>query len=164
MGTAQAKTVVLLNNPSKEKLQYEASLSCSPTNNAYLSNKTYKHLPPEQTGLVDSGATHIYIAPNAPYEKMDTTGNNIKVGTGNGQVGNYTAMATLPIPQVKTDFLTKGYNMPTFTNTLIGVGPIFDANCTVLFKRKTLQYSHQKRSLFSKGGEKTNYHAYGESL
>ena len=136
MGTAQAKTVVLLNNPNKEKLQYEASLSCSPTNNAYVSNKTDKHLPPEQTGLVDSGSTHIYIAPNAPYEKMDTTGKNIRVGTANGQVANSTTMATLPIPQVKEYFLTKGYIMPTFTNTLIGVGPICDADCTVVFKKE----------------------------
>ena len=26
--------------------------------------------------------------------------------------------------------------MPYFTNTLIGVGPIYDANCTVVFKKK----------------------------
>ena len=98
MGTAQAKTVVLPNNPNKEKLQYEASLSCSPTNNAYVSDKTNKHLPPEQTGILDSGATHIYIAPNAPYEKMDTTEKHIRVGIANGQVANSTAMVTLPIP------------------------------------------------------------------
>ena len=135
MGTAQAKTVVLLNNTNKEKLQYEASLSCSPTNNVYVSNKTDKHLPPEQTGLVDSGATHIYIAPNAPYKKMDTTGKNIRVGTANGQVANSTAMATLPIPQLKAQFPTKGYIMPKFTNTLIGVDPICDVDCKLVFKK-----------------------------
>ena len=73
VGPDQAKTVVL-NNPNKDNLKYEASLSCSPTNNSYVSNKTYNHLPQEKTGIVDSGATHMYIAPNAPYEKMDTTG------------------------------------------------------------------------------------------
>ena len=136
MGTAQAKTVVLLNNPNKEKLQYEASLSCSPTNIAYVSNKTDKHLPPEKTGIVDSGATHIYIAPKASYEKMYTTEKYIRVVTANGQVANSTAIATLPIPQVKVDFPTKGYIMTTFTNTLIGVGPICDADCTVVFKKE----------------------------
>ena len=45
-------------------------------------------------------------------------------------------MATLAIPQVKADFPTKGYIMPTFTNTLIGVGPICDADCTVVFKNE----------------------------
>ena len=83
VGIAQAKTVVLLNNPNKEKLQYEASLSCSPTNNAYVSDQK-KHLPPEQIGILYSGATRIYIAPNAPYEKMETTRKHIRVGTANG--------------------------------------------------------------------------------
>ena len=55
---------------------------------------------------------------------MDTTGKQIIVGTANGQVANSTAMATIPIPQVNVEFPTKGYIMPTFTNTLIGVGPI----------------------------------------
>ena len=136
----------------------------NPTNNAYVPNKTDKHLPPEKTGIVDSGATHIYIAPNALYVKMDTTGKQIRVGTANGQVVNSTAMSTLPIPQVNSDFPTKGYIIPNFTNTLIGVGPICDANCTVVFKNKMLQYYHQKGSLFSKGGEKINSHAYGYLL
>ena len=108
MGTAQAKTVVLKNNPNKEKLKYEASLSCSPTNKAHVADNTPPtHLPPEQTGILDSGATHIYIAPNAPYEKMDATRKKIRVGTANGQVANSTAMATLPIPQVKNRFPNK---------------------------------------------------------
>ena len=116
MGTAQAKTVVLKNNPNKEKLKYEASLSCSPTNKAHVADKTpLKHLPPEQTGILDSGATHIYIAPNTPYEKIDATKKNIRVGTANGQVANSTAMAKLPIPKLKSDFPKKGCIMPTFT-------------------------------------------------
>ena len=67
---------------------------------------------------------------------MDATGKNIRVGTANGQVANSTAMATLPILQVKADLPKKGYSMPTFTNKLIGVGPICDANYTVVFKKK----------------------------
>ena len=87
----------------------------------------------QKTGIVDSGATHIYIAPNALYVKIYTTGKQIRVDTANGQVANSTAIATLPIPQVNSDFPTKGYIMPTFKNTLIGVGPICDANFTVVF-------------------------------
>ena len=67
---------------------------------------------------------------------MDTMEKNIRVGTANGQVANSTAMATLPIPQVKSYFPTKGYIMPAFTNTLIGVGTICDADCTVVFKKE----------------------------
>ena len=42
-------------------------------------------------------------------------------------------MASLPIPQVAADFPNTGYIMPSFTNTLVGVGPICDADRTVLF-------------------------------
>ena len=109
----------------------------------------------KKTEIVDSGATHIYIAPNALYVKMDTTGKQIRVDTANGQVLNSTAIATLPIPQVNADFPTKGYIMPNFKNTLIGVGLI----ALWCLKKKMLQYYHQKGSLFSKGGKKINSHA-----
>ena len=42
----------------------------------------------------------------------------------------------LPIPQLAADFPTTGYIIPTFTNTIIGIGPICYANCTVVFKKK----------------------------
>ena len=115
---------------------YEAILSCSPTTKTYVSNRDENRLPPDQTGIVDSGETHMYIAPNAPYGQMNTTANTIRVGTANGQVASSIATATLPIPQLDAEFPTKGYIMPTFTNTLIGVGPICDANCTVFFRKE----------------------------
>ena len=80
---------------------------------------------------------------------MDTTGKHIRVGTTSGQVENSKAMATLPIPQVKADFPTKGYIMPTFTNTLIGVGPICDADCTVVFKKRRCYSTINKRVAYS---------------
>ena len=85
---------------------------------------------------MDSGATHLYIAPNEPYGKLNTTAKKIRVGTANGQVATSTATATLHIPQLAADFPTKGYIMSSSTNTLIGVGPICDANFTVLFRKE----------------------------
>ena len=115
---------------------YEASLSCIPTRKTYVSEGNENSLTPEQTGIVDSGATHLYIAPNAPYGQLDTTASKIRVGTATGQVELSTAKATLPIPQLAANFPTTRYIMPTFTNTLIDVGPIFDANCTVVFRKE----------------------------
>ena len=54
----------------------------------------------------------------------------------NGQIVKSTATDTLPIPQSAADFLTTGYIMPSFTNTLIGVGPIYDADCKILIHDK----------------------------
>ena len=79
---------------------YEASLSCSPTRKNYISEKSEHSLPPKQTGIVDSGVTHLYIAPNAPYGQLDTTASKIRVGPENGQVEISTAKATLPIQQL----------------------------------------------------------------
>ena len=90
---------------------------------------------------MDYGATHMYIAPNAQYVQMNTTAKKIRVGTENGQVASSIATATLPIPQLDADFPSTGYIMPTSTITLIGVGPICDANCTVVF-RKGICYSY----------------------
>ena len=100
-------------------------------------NDNQEHILPQQkTGIVDSGATHLYISPTAPHGPPDTSSATIKVGTANVQVGTSAAKAALSIPQLAADFPTTGYIMPSFTNTLIGVGPICDANCTVVFKKK----------------------------
>ena len=117
---------------------YEASLIFSPTL-TYMptSEEQQRHILPRQhMGIVDSGATHLYIAPSASHGLPDTSAAPISVGTANGQVEKSSATATLPILQLAADFSTKGYNMPSFTNTLIGVGPICDAYCTVIFTKK----------------------------
>ena len=118
---------------------YEAILICSPTLHMYIpkiSEGNESSLLQEHTGIVDSGATHLYIAPNASHGPLDISATKIRVGTANGQVEKSGAKATLPIPQLATDFPTTGYIMPTFTNTLVGVGPICDANCIVVFKKQ----------------------------
>ena len=44
----------------------------------------------------------------------------------------------LPIPQLAADLPTTGYIMPSFTNTIIGIGPICDADCKVLFTKNNV--------------------------
>ena len=67
---------------------YEAILSCSPTQ-TYMPKKyegKENILPQQHTVIVDSGATHLYISPNAPHGPLDTSTATIKVGITNGQV------------------------------------------------------------------------------
>ena len=108
---------------------YEASLSCSITQQENI-------LPQHHTGILDSGATHLYIVPSAPHGQTDTRATPITVGTANEQMVKSEATATLPIPQLAADFPTTGYIMPSFTNTLIGVVPIYNADFKVLFTKK----------------------------
>ena len=67
---------------------YEAILRCSPTL-TYMPTQyeNQEHILPQQhTRIVDSGATHLYIAPTAPHGTLDTSAAAIKLGTANGQV------------------------------------------------------------------------------
>ena len=47
-----------------------------------------------------------------------------------------TAKATRPIPPLAADLPTTEYIIPMFRNTPIGIGPICDANFTVVFKKQ----------------------------
>ena len=65
---------------------YEANLSCSPTL-SYIPNPDAPLILPQQdTGIVDSGATHLYIAPSATHGPPDTIDSTVSVGIANGQV------------------------------------------------------------------------------
>ena len=116
-------------------MKYEASLSCSPITKSYVSNRTDKHLPLDKTGIVDSGATQMYIAPNVPYEIMDTKEKNQSRHSKwtssklhrNGRATHPTIEFRLPNKSLHYAYLKK---------TLIGVGPICDANCTVVFRKE----------------------------
>ena len=46
-------------------------------------------LPQQNIGIVDSVATHLYIAPSAPHGPPDTSSETISVGKANGQVENH---------------------------------------------------------------------------
>ena len=46
--------------------------------------------------------------------------------------------------------------MPAFTNTLIGVGPIFDADCTVVFKKKDVTVISPKGEPILQGWREEN--------
>ena len=70
----------------KEPLLYESSLSCIPTLSYIPTPDAPRILPQQDTGIVDSVATHLYIAPSAPHVPKDKTASTISVGTANGQV------------------------------------------------------------------------------
>ena len=93
-------------------------------------------LPKVYTGIAYTGASHLYIAPHAPHGPINTKARKIHVGTANGQVVPSSATATLPMPQQGHNIPCEGHIMPTFTNTLVGIGPICDAGCTVTFASK----------------------------
>ena len=143
---------VLHRNSIKENLSYKASLGCSPTP-SYISTiptkitvAVQRFLPQSDTAIADSGATHLYIFPSVPHGPPNTSALKSSVGTATGHVERSSATATLPILQLAADFSTTGYIMPSFTKKLVGVGPIYNADCTVLFTKKDV-------TVFSPGGK-----------
>ena len=88
--------------------QQKSSLSCS-NNQTYiptLYEEKENILSQQHTGILDSGATHLYIAPNAPHVPLDTSAATFKVGIANGKVATSAAKATIHIPQLAVDFPT----------------------------------------------------------
>ena len=146
-GTVQT---VLYRNSIKEHLLYEASLSCCLALSYIHTPAAPIILPQKDTGIVDSGETHLYISPSAPHGPLNTNASKVSVVTANRQVERLSSTATLPIPQLALYFPTTGYIVPSFTNTLVGVGPICNANCTVVFtKQDVIVISPEDKSILT---------------
>ena len=142
-GTEQT---VVHRNSIKEHLLHEANLICSPTLSYIPTPASPRIITQKDTGIVDSSATHLYITPSAPHGPPNTNDPQISVGIANGQVERSSATDTQPIPQLEADFSTTWYIVPYFTNTLVGVETICDADCIVVFTKQDVIF-------FSPGGK-----------
>ena len=69
---------------------------------------------------------------------IDRAAPNVTVGTATGQTQQSTGTGDLYLPHLPLGFLIKGHRMPGFRHTLVGVGPLFDANLTVTFTREAV--------------------------
>ena len=116
-------------------------------------------------GILDSGATHFYIAPLSLHGPPNTSASQISVGIDTGHVESSPTTATLPIQHLAEDFPTTRYIIPSFTNTLVGVRPICDVDCTVLFTKKDVTVlSPGDKPILTGLREKNNCRDYGASL
>ena len=80
----------------------------------------------------------IYFSTDAPVVNIDLLEQKVKIGTSTGQTQNSTGTGDLDIPHLLLGFPIKGHPMPGFRHTVIGVGALFDANCTVTFTFKAI--------------------------
>ena len=116
-----------LSNSSKTLLPHNANFS--PTLDNILHNS--QNIP--ATGIVDSGATDIYFAADAPIVNVNLSASKVKVGTATGQSEQSTGIENLNLPQLPSLFPITGHIIPGFRHTSIGVGPLCDAYCIVTF-------------------------------
>ena len=90
------------------------------------------------TAILDSGATGFYFSADAPVTDINTNGPAILVGTASGQRHSSTITAAHQLPDLPADFPRTGHVMKGFRDTLLGLGPICDAGCTVTFDDKAV--------------------------
>ena len=61
--------------------------------------------------IVDLGASHIYIAPDAPHTNLNLTAPAMVVRVSNNELEKSAASADLPIPQLACNFLANDHIM-----------------------------------------------------
>jgi hypothetical protein len=116
-------------------------------NNYYLALSTLNvpnpsKLPATHTGIADSGANGFYFAPGAPVTNHDQTAPTVGVRVANGHPERSVAQATLAsVPSLPPSAM-QGHIMPSFTHTLIGLGPFADLGCKILFTKTAVTVYH----------------------
>ena len=110
--------------------------------NSHFSTTLDIPLPSSQnipaTGIFDYVATDIYFAADAPIVNVNFSAPTIKVGTATGQTQQSTGTGGLNLTQLPSGLPITGHIMLGFRHTLIGVGPLYNSNCTVTFTREAV--------------------------
>ena len=87
----------------------------------------------QATGIVDSGTTDIYLSADAPILNIDRAATKVTVGTATGQTQVSICTGELNLPKLPANFPVPRHILPGFRPTLLGVGPLCDADCKVTF-------------------------------
>ena len=117
------------------KNNYSFALSTS-----NVSNPT--KLPANHTGIADSSSNGVYFAQNAPVENYDPTAPTVGVKCANGHPEQSVARATLASVPALPPSSMQGHVMPSFTHTLIRLGPFADQGCTIVFTKTAVNVYH----------------------
>ena len=103
-----------------------AAISCSPPSHAI------------NTAIVDTGASDHYFTPGAPLLHVNTAAPSTTIRTATGEAKSSTATAVLTIPSIPTLAARTGHIIPGFTNNLISLGKLCDADCTAYLDKTSL--------------------------
>jgi hypothetical protein len=97
---------------------------------------------PSHTGFADSGATDFYFAPDVPVTNYNPQAPPVGVRVANGRPERLVASATLAsVPSLPRAAMS-GHVMPSFPHTLIGLGPVADLGCKIVFTTTAVTFYH----------------------
>jgi hypothetical protein len=100
------------------------------------------HLPATHTGIADSGTSSFYFAPGAPVTNHDSNASSVGVRVANGRPERSVACATLALVPSLPSSAMQGHVMPSFTRTLIGLGPFANLGCKIIFTKTAVTVYH----------------------
>ena len=81
--------------------------------------------------IVDTGPSGIYLTPKAPCANINPALLQVVVGTSGGPPLSYSASCDMNLPIL----VTKGHLMPNFHHNMMGISPLCDHGCRVLFEK-----------------------------
>ena len=105
--------------------------SSAPTSSP-TSNVCVKQQYRQETVVIDSGASNIYLIINAPKQRVDKNAPTVCVGTADGTPHVSSASCDLTLPHLPADFPKSRHVMPGFTENLVGIDAMCDAGYTVM--------------------------------
>ena len=88
--------------------------------------------------IVDSGASGIYLTPEAPKKKVNLYAPAVQVRKASGQPLNSSASYKLDLPGPSKDPPTSGNVMPGFHHNLMGIGEFCGPDCKVLITKTSI--------------------------
>jgi hypothetical protein len=90
-------------------------------------------LPAHHTGIADSGSNGLYFSPDAPVTNYNSQVLAVGVRMANGHPEFSMASATLASATTLPLEALSGHVMPNVPQTLIGLVPFADQDCTIVF-------------------------------
>jgi hypothetical protein len=93
------------------------------------------HLPLDQTGIADSGASSFYFSSSAPVANLNPKAPTVCVRVANGLPERSVVSTTLALVPSLPPTAMQGHVMLSFPHTLIGLGPFADLGYTITFTK-----------------------------
>ena len=91
------------------------------------------------TAIADTGASDHYFTPRAPLLSINDRAPPTTIRTATGEIQTSTGAAVLAIPTIPTLLARSGHIMPGFTNNLLSLGKLCDADCTATIDKHQLE-------------------------
>ena len=85
--------------------------------------------------IANTGTSSHYFMPSAPIINVNRSAPPISIRTTTKQCQHFFVTAAINLPTLPANKFHLSHIMPTFTNNLLSIGTLCDADCTAIFTR-----------------------------